>query len=287
MVRQIPRDMRGIRPGRSIRPGRRPARIAATVSTNACAGLQLQWAPGGHVIGRRTDCPAPCRRDVVQQPVLPVGRASTRPADSPQSTRWVGGVETHPPQRRQPISPKIGADRATVRGQLGAQPAQHGGLEVDDVRLIDLVHRRARTATTADTAGCPDPTPRITTWRMPARPASARNSSRNRVCAHSMVMSPVIIGLSPPSSAYRWSSTIWVKYCTPAARTNCSANGSLISPLLVATRPGDRAECRGHSDAGGRVPRVVVCPRHRCVRRRSGAAGSARRPLANRATTPR
>src|SRR5437660_9125432 len=48
-------------------------------------------------------------------------------------------------------------------------------------------------------------------------------------------MSPAVIGWPPSSAAYRSSSITRVKYCTPAARTSGSANGSSMRPLFVAT----------------------------------------------------
>ncbi len=92
-------------------------------------------------------------------------------------------------------------------------------------------------------------------------------------------MSAATTGSSPPSP-YRRFSTTSVKYSTPTARTSGSANGSLISPLLLAT-------------ALAAAPNVAVIPTPVAGSHVSpslrviGAAGPAPGSLANRAAVPR
>ena len=63
---------------------------------------------------------------------------------TPSASHAVGGIEAGRPQRGRPILAQVDAHRAVVGGGRRADLRQRRGLELDHLRLVDLVHRRAR-----------------------------------------------------------------------------------------------------------------------------------------------
>ena len=82
------------------------------------------------------------RGDGVEQAVLRFGWQVTEQAFGAPCAGLIG-VETCCLQRSRPVVAQIDGDRAPVGGGLGAQLGQRAGLEFDDFRLVDFVHRGA------------------------------------------------------------------------------------------------------------------------------------------------
>ena len=79
------------------------------------------------------------------------------------------------------------------------------GLEIDDVRLVDLEHPGARRPRQPIGAGI-RPEARMTTWRRPAAAASRRKSSKNRVRTATTSISsraPSLVAMSSSPSRAR------------------------------------------------------------------------------------
>ncbi len=75
----------------------------------------------------------------VEQPVLRLGRQIAEQALGAPGRRLVR-VEARFDQRRGPVVAQVDRDRAAVGGRLGAEVGQRPGLELDHLRLVDLVH---------------------------------------------------------------------------------------------------------------------------------------------------
>jgi hypothetical protein len=85
----------------------------------------------------------------------------------------LGGIEARALQRRRPILTKVDADRTMLGAGYSAEFGQCGGLEFDDLGLIDFVEcGPGRPGKRYGRESSPDAT--ITTWRRPVPLASAK-----------------------------------------------------------------------------------------------------------------
>jgi hypothetical protein len=68
--------------------------------------------------------------------------ASRLPGALSDPRRGSARVKSAVPQRRRPVVTQIDGYHPTIGGRFGAQVGQHTGLELDDLRLVDLEHHR-------------------------------------------------------------------------------------------------------------------------------------------------
>ena len=189
--------------------------------------------------------------------------------------RGRGGVETDPPQRGRPILTQIDADRAPARVQLGTQAAKHFGFEVEYLRPVDLVN------------GCPRRPPQ------PVRPGVQAGRQDHHLAnarppgvGEEFVDEPGVRRADveePRAVGVVRGEPIVVDHADevvePGGAHQLFGEGVVEQPPVGGDGPCGGTECRGHP------PRPAVAAM--VLTRRTGAARSARRPPASRATGPR
>ncbi|CAG7323885.1 hypothetical protein PICSAR65_02739 [Mycobacterium avium subsp. paratuberculosis] len=248
-------------------------------------GLQLQRIPGGQVVGGQPAARGAGRGEPAQQPVLFGGLQVADQQLLGDPRRGLGRVETHPPQRRRPVVAQVDADRAPVGGQPGVQPAQHPGLEIEHPRPVDLVDRGP--------ARPPQPVrPGVQARCQDHHLANARAARLGEEFVHE----PGVGGQRIQQRRHRRvvADRRFIgreRVVGDRAGEVVDADGSqqrlgvrvVEQPLPGGDGPGGGAQGCGHPHLGCRCHRRPG----RRLRRRSGAAGSARRPPASRATPAR